>query len=324
MFHYYNYYHLITDMMKSQSAHVFFGLFLVLLLSAEQTMAQSGYASRNFFELRIGTGPSVFFGDLGGSQGTGKRAMLDLDLGSIGPNAGLGIKFNVLPSVSLRADINHTRLSGNDADSENKDRFTRNLSFRTDLTEVSATAEVRLIDLSKWRRLRNRTGVVYFFTGVGMFWFDPQAEYNGQWHHLQPLGTEGQGLPGKPDLYSRVSYSIPYGVGVQRAFGKNSTLGIELSMRKSFTDYIDDVSGSYGDKEAIRAERGDVAAALSDRSLGEPRNRAGIMRGNPTQNDNFSFLQLTYSLSIGKKKASWSKSVRKFNSMDAAWRCPVF
>lgn len=310
--------------MKTQRTILLPALLCILLISGSNALAQSGYAPLNFFELRVSAGPSVFFGDLGGSKGNGKRAIFDLDLGSIGPNAGFGIKFNVLPKISLRADINYSQLSGNDADSENKDRFNRNLSFRTKLTEVSATAEFRVIDLSKWRYGRVKNGILYAFAGVGMFWFDPQAEFNGEWHHLQPLGTEGQGLPGNPDLYSRVSYSIPFGVGIQRNFGKNSSLGLELSMRKSFTDYIDDVSGSYGDKEAIRAERGDVAANMSDRSLGEPRNQIGVMRGNPTQNDNFSFLQLTYSLSIGKEKAHWSKNSPKLKWVDANRKCPAW
>jgi hypothetical protein len=285
-------------------------------------LAQSGYSSRFFYELRMSAGPSVFLGDLGGARGSGKRTFIDLDLGSVGPNVGMRLKFNVLPSISLRTDINYSQYSGHDADAENRDRNTRNLSFRTNLTEISATAEVRLIDLSRWRRFSKRSGILYLFTGIGMFWFDPQAEYNGQWYHLQTLGTEGQGLTGNPDLYSRFSFSIPYGFGVQRALGKKSTLGIELSLRKLFTDYIDDVSGSYGDKEAIRDERGDVAAAISDRSLGEPLNRVGIMRRNPNQNDNFSFIQVTYSRSIGNKKMVWSRKKRGYKSMDGNRKCP--
>lgn len=307
--------------MRDLRAHAFLSC-LFLLMMHSKGMAQAGFTPRSYYELRVSAGPSLFFGDLGGSNGNGKRAFFDLDPESFGPCAGIGLKFNVLPSISIRGDINYSQHSGNDAESENKDRFTRNLSFRTDLTEISATAEVRLIDLSRWRRFSKRSGILYLFTGIGMFWFDPQAEYNGEWYQLQPLGTEGQGLTGNPDLYSRVSYSIPYGLGIQRALGKKSTLGIELAMRKSFTDYIDDVSGSYGDKEAIRAERGDVAAALSDRSLGEPRNRKGNLRGNPNQNDNFSFMQVTYSRSIGNKKTVWSAKKRGYKSMDGNRKCP--
>ena len=35
------------------------------------------------------------------------------------------------------------------------------------------------------------------FVGVGGFYFNPKAKYEGKWVSLQPLGTEGQGLNGK-------------------------------------------------------------------------------------------------------------------------------
>ena len=45
----------------------------------------------------------------------------------------------------------------------------------------------------------------YVTGGAAVFTFNPKAEYNGEWVALQPLGTEGQGLPQYPD---RKKYSL--------------------------------------------------------------------------------------------------------------------
>ncbi len=85
---------------------------------------------------------------------------------------------------------------------------------------------------------------LYFFAGVGGFYFDPRAQFNNTWVQLQPLGTEGQGLPGGAEEYKNIQLCIPMGVGLRRAFTKQWSGGLELQYTKTFTDYIDDVSTS--------------------------------------------------------------------------------
>ncbi len=71
-------------------------------------------------------------------------------------------------------------------------------------------------------------------------------------------------------------------------------------MRKTFTDYIDDVSTRYYDPALIAAKRGPSAAFLSDPSIGTDLNytNVGRQRGNPTTKDwyNFSGIALTIKL----------------------------
>ncbi|MGV3539523.1 MAG: hypothetical protein ACO1OQ_06900, partial [Rufibacter sp.] len=84
------------------------------------------------------------------------------------------------------------------------------------------------------------------------------------WYELQPLGTEGQYADGEgyPSPYSRVQIAIPAGFGVKYRLDKRWDVGIEFTWRKTFTDYIDDVSTAYADKTQLSRE----AAVLSDRS----------------------------------------------------------
>ena len=68
---------------------------------------------------------------------------------------------------------------------------------------------------------------------------------------LQPLGTEGQQVSGKfpdrhyPKPYKRTQLSIPMGAGINYKVNRQINLGYEIGWRKTFTDYLDDVSGRY-------------------------------------------------------------------------------
>jgi len=116
---------------------------------------------------------------------------------------------------------------------------------------------------------------------------------------------------------------VPFGIGYRKNLGRKSYIGIELSMRKSFTDYIDDVSTNYYDTDALYEERGEIAAALSDRQIGESAAHFSG-RGNPGNNDNYSFVQLTYSRSIGKQDANSSKVGQFFAKFKSKEKCPAF
>jgi len=83
---------------------------------------------------------------------------------------------------------------------------------------------------------------------------------------------------------------VVYGGGLKYALNYAWSVNLEASSRRLFTDYLDDVSGLYGDRDAIENMRGETAALLSDRSwevegietlIGE----AGRQRGDNLNND---------------------------------------
>ena len=133
------------------------------------------------------------------------------------------------------------------------------------------------------------------------------TEYNNETYELQSLGTEGQGLNDMPKKYSLTHFALPFGIGFRFNIGRYVSLGAEWSFRYTFTDYLDDVGGTYYDNELLREQRGDIIANLADRSpeLTDPDgnplplHQAGEQRGNPTTHDLYSFAGATLTVKFG-------------------------
>jgi hypothetical protein len=132
-------------------------------------------------------------------------------------------------------------------------------------------------------------------------WYSPQAELNGNFHKLRPLGTEGQGLLRGKEIYPKASLALPFAMGYRYKLNRKYVLGLEFQLRKSFGDYIDDVSGTYVDNTRLRTERGDVAADLADRNTSADLRQPGSGRGNPGANDNYGFGVITFSYFLGSR-----------------------
>lgn len=205
------------------------------------------------------------------------------------PSVGITYTRRLYPRVSIRGGFQWGRIMGDDAlsasedEAENAGRFRRNLSFRNDIKEFSAVA---IVDLFENRRpFHFRPGFVpYAFAGLAVFHHNPKAYYeNGSrglaaeddiptgWYALQPLGTEGQYAEGGnyPSPYSRIQIAIPFGVGIRYRVDRLWDLSLEVSWRKTFTDYLDDASTSFANKQDILNGGGEnpkAAAILSDRS----------------------------------------------------------
>jgi hypothetical protein len=56
------------------------------------------------------------------------------------------------------------------------------------------------------------------------------------------------------------------GIGFKYTIDRRWGISLEYGFRYTFTDYIDDVSKTYYDRDALAEYRGDLAAALSDKS----------------------------------------------------------
>ena len=147
----------------------------------------------------------------------------------------------------------------------------------------------------------------YIFAGAGLFHFDPKGELEGSWYKLQPMGTEGQGLAASREKYSRTQFCIPVGIGFKYHFDRRWGIGFEYGIRKTFTDYIDDVSKTYYDNAALAQYYGPTAAALADKSdpkgiYSENLTGPGMQRGNPKYKDAYMFavFSVNYKLRTGR------------------------
>jgi hypothetical protein len=228
------------------------------------------------------------------------------------PAAGLIYRYNINPRWAFKLNGFYGTIQSDDAVIKHNE--VRNLSFRSPVTDISAQLELNFFPYVTGKGSKMYFSP-YMFAGLSVFHFNPQAYYNGVLYDLQPLGTEGQGTSFMPERnkYSLTAISIPFGLGVKYSIGNSWCIGGEWSMRKTFTDYLDDVSTTYVDTEKLAAENTSIAAALADRSISSDGNAAheGLQRGNSQNNDWYSFIGIfiTYSL-----KSPFSKRCDAYRS----------
>ncbi|MDX2136149.1 MAG: DUF6089 family protein [Saprospiraceae bacterium] len=201
-------------------------------------------------------------------------------------SAGAGARYNFNDRLALKMAANAGHISAFDSDSDNAFELRRNLSFESMVVDLSAQFEFNFLPYTHGHRENLFTP--YLFGGPAVFFFNPQAELDGETYNLREYGTEGQF---KGEEYNTTQAALVYGFGFKTDLSYRLSLNIELSARKIFTDYLDDVSGVYADIRDIESQRGEIAARLADRSvepmIGEP----GRQRGNGKTNDTYVFLQ---------------------------------
>lgn len=252
-------------------------------------------------------GSSTFLGDLGGKPVIGTHDIQDVDLQSTRYMLGAGIRFPFGQYVSGRLNGYYARVAANDKYTSNPERRNRNLNFFSPIVGGSAMLEFKLPSQGK-------PGNWYVFGGVEYFKFDPRTKYNNQTVRLQPLGTEGQFFMSGRSPYKLTSLAIPFGIGYTFFKGDRGSLSTELVCRKTFTDYMDDVSTTFVDKTQLLASNGQMAVDLSDRSLGDIPffSDPGTIRGHSSSNDNFFFLSVTYAYTLGARKGTSASFNHKY------------
>ena len=216
------------------------------------------------------------------------------------PAGGVFYRYNFTEHWAIRGNAILGWAKAEDAKSDVPSQIERNLSFSSQVLEFSLLAELNFFRYTPGDMKHPISP--YLFGGIALFKFNPKAEFDGEKYELQPLGTEGQGTTFYPDLkqYSLTTAAIPFGLGVKANISKLFSVGVEWGMRYTFTDYLDDVSGTYADSDIVLQESGEVAAALSDRSISGT-NNVGRQRGNSKTNDWYSFALLTFSYKIPGK-----------------------
>ncbi len=254
-----------------------FSRILILLLALlPLTVVQAQH-----FEAGLLVGVSNYEGDLAPNT-------VKLSVGETHAAFGVFGRYNINNSFAVKLGVNYGSLSGDDSESTTEARRQRNLSFKSHILEVGLTGEWNILGFQPYNL--ERIFSPYLFAGVAVFNYNPKAWYNGEWVELQPLGTEGQGMPDFDTKYATTQLSIPFGIGAKYAINDKWTVGIELGLRKTFTDYLDDVSTNYVEYSELEAGNGELSALLANRT-GEYLNtepvsvETGARRGDPDNDD---------------------------------------
>jgi opacity protein-like surface antigen len=256
-------------------------LFLSLSIFLLGNMADAQRVHLNLFG-----GATNYQGDLQDKNYTFNQAHLA---------GGLGLSYDLTDQFSIRGSALFGKISGDDKYGRNK---ARNLNFTSKLAEAQLALEYYIYPLA------DHSLTPYVFAGIAMYHFSPYTyDTSNTKVFLSPLSTEGQGFVDGIDEYKRSQFAIPFGGGVKLSLSENINVGLEVGFRKLFTDYLDDVSNAFVDKDLLLANRGPQAVELAfggdELKSGAQYPAGGTMRGGPDHKDWYYFTGLTLSFRLG-------------------------
>jgi len=268
-------------------------LAFILILCSLLSYGQNKFDTSKEIGLSVGT--SYYIGEINKSHFGGR-----LNVGG-----GMFFRNNFNRRWGLKFAVQYGKIEAFDEDSDVAWKQNRNLQFQNSILEGSAQVELNYKDYQVGSKEDFWTP--YLFIGLGYYSMNPKADYKGTLYELQPLGTEGQGTTEGDERYSLSGMSIPFGVGFKVNVYGIIALNLEWGMRRTFTDYLDDVSTNYANPAVLEDENGVISALLADRSLqqeGALGDNTGVKRGDPGIKDMYSFVNFTIAIRIDKKPTS--------------------
>ena len=234
-----------------------------------------------------------FSGRLGVAAYQGDLKAKAISLSQSKPMFSIGARYDLSEHIAARSYFTFTSLRADDK----KGTATmqqRNLNFKTKILDWELTAQYNFFNLN------DRWWTPYVFGGVGIFHFNPYTkDSSGHKTFLKPLSTEGEGFMAGVKNYKLTQFSIPIGFGADYSLNEDMRVGIEFGYRKTFTDYLDDVSTVYVDQASLLNARGQTAVDLAwrgDEKGGSPYPAAGVDRGNSKRKDGYYYVALTFTV----------------------------
>ena len=281
-------------------------LVFILVLSFQNAYSQN-------HEITGGIGYSYYFGDLNTKHSAQAVALVGdfMDVNNFKMSYSLGYRYNFKNRFSIGLNFYHLYISGYDSDNSDAadalPRKRRNLSFQSAVNEGFVDFRIEPFRTEKrWAKDKALLSP-YLGAGIGLMSFNPKTfTSSGEEVELQPLGTEGQGLAGYGDKYSRLQPVVPISLGLKfipksRIFA----ISVDMNYNHTFTDYLDDVSTTYANPADFQnayqisdPAKYALVTELSDRRPPEFVNSPDI-RGNKDNNDYFFTGQIKFSYFIG-------------------------
>ena len=205
---------------------------------------------------------------------------------------------NLAGGLMYRFNYTYGSLDADDKDSKIIINKNRDLNFHTNIHELVGGIEFHYLPFQLGTK--RYPGTAYILAQFGAFYMNPKTNYNGQEITLKPLGTEGQ--IGR-DRYSNIQICIPLGLGAKFSLGKSASFSFDVAIRKTFTDYIDDVGADYyPNTNLIPSLNGTLAGSISNQSLDGA--RYGI-RGNSRTSDWYVYAGAMLTFRLGKGNVCW-------------------
>ncbi len=211
---------------QNQQQHHTHGHHVHKTLHPHMHLHQKNYL--NSVKLTGGLGTGTYYGDL----------CDNFDCFVFRPQINVGANYRINQRFLVRGELLYTRLAGKD---DGKKNASRNLDFRSNNVEFSIGG---VFDIIKFEPLffKRADFIPYLHAGIGLMYFNPRTtiEIDGKKDrvNLRPLKTENVN-------YSPFTMVIPFGFGVRMKMTDHLDICGEVGYRKTFTDYLDDVSTKY-------------------------------------------------------------------------------
>ena len=154
-------------------------------------------------------------------------------------NFGFGffVRNNVHPNISLRANVLHGTISGNDNNSDRL-RF-RGVTFSSPLTEGSVQLEFDFLGHRRYNNFQfKKTISPYIFAGFGFALVKQKVNYNTAGNEMLPESIS-RDLSADAD---QAKFAAPIGAGIKVDLSDTWTVGAEMGWRAAFTDFLDGIS----------------------------------------------------------------------------------
>jgi len=181
------------------------------------------------------------------------------------------LRWNFDTRWSMKFNIYRGELAGDDAVS--KVNEFRNLRFESSIVELSTVLEFNFLD---------------YFTGSSKNYFTPFL-FVGPGFFSSTLQRDGLTTSSTSRGFAGV-----FGFGFKYSVNSKLGLGLEWGMRKTFTDYIDNIGGYYPLSGTDNPNYIDPSPT---------KHVPGMQSGDPANNDWYSFagITLTYRFTVGEK-----------------------
>lgn len=298
-------------------------------------MQHKTFAQLPKMEFGVTYGLSNFLGDLGGNAGKGGAFLKDNQISLTKSLTGIYAAYRPSEHLNIQLAFNAGRVGAADSLINGRGgieeaRRNRNQHFRSNITEVYLALEFFPTVFLEYDPNEVYHHIhPYFLIGIGAFHFNPQAQYidesgNATWVDLKPLRTEGQGMPNYPDRkeYNLTNFHVPYGFGFKYFVNRSLAIGLEVVTRKTFTDYVDDVSTRYISQQDFEnyfgpgSEQAKIAFQMSNKAAYKNGGNyllgygPGAQRGQDRNNDAYYSVNLRVSFRIGDLKYFGRKQVK--------------
>ena len=204
------------------------------------------------------------------------------------------VRYNINSRWAVKFSYYKGKLQGSDATGGSV--VNRDLNFKSKINDFSLVAEFNFWEYFTGSKKSYFTP--YIFGGISFFTFKSTSIGGADLH---AAGTEGQniGFEGRSP-YNQYSFAVPFGFGFKYSVTDRLGVAIEWGMRKTFTDYIDDISTTYYFDAVAIASPTDIDL-LSDPTMSHD---AGMQRGDDKTNDwyNFTGVTVTYKFDLKRNK----------------------